>query len=78
MEERVAELGAAFTVGHLGLAATPREDHAFYMSWLAVVDGDPRAIVTAASRAQAAADYLVALAEPTPPVASPAALEPAA
>ena len=76
MEELVAELGAAFTVGYLELAATPREDHAFYIaSWLAVLDGDPRAIVTAASRAQAAADYLIALAEPTPPIARPAVPE---
>ncbi|WP_425228556.1 ArdC family protein [Sphingomonas sp.] len=76
MEELVAELGAAFTVGHLGLAATPREDHALYIaSWLAALKDDPRAIVTAASRAQAAADYLIALGEPTPPIARPAAPE---
>jgi antirestriction protein ArdC len=62
MEELVAELGAAFTVGHLNLACEPRTDHAPYIaSWLRVLGNDPRAIVTAASRAQAAADYLVAL-----------------
>lgn len=64
MEELVAELGAAFTMGHLGLAAEPRADHACYIaSWLDVIRGDPRAIVTAAGRAQSAADYLVALTE---------------
>jgi antirestriction protein ArdC len=67
MEELVAELGAAFTLAHLGLAATPRDDHACYIaSWLSVLRGDSRAIVTAAGRAQSAADYLVALADPTP------------
>jgi antirestriction protein ArdC len=64
MEELVAELGAAFTVGHLDLACEPRTDHAPYIaSWLRVLGSDPRAIVTAAGRAQAAADYLVALSE---------------
>ncbi|MET1755527.1 zincin-like metallopeptidase domain-containing protein [Novosphingobium sp. RD2P27] len=63
MEELIAELAAAFTVAHLGLACEPRIDHAPYMaSWLRVLGGDPRAIVTAAGRAQAAADYLVELA----------------
>lgn len=64
MEELVAELGAAFTVGHLGLACEPRTDHAPYIaSWLRVLGSDPRAIITAASRAQAAADYLIELGE---------------
>ena len=64
MEELVAELGAAFTLGHLGLAARPRDDHAVYLaSWLKVLRDDPAAILTAASRAQLAADYLISLAE---------------
>jgi antirestriction protein ArdC len=68
MEELVAELGAAFTVGHLGLTSEPRKDHAPYIaSWLRVLANDPRAILTAASKAQAAADYLINLAAPEPP-----------
>ena len=64
MEELVAELGAAFTIGHLGLACEPRTDHAPYIaSWLRVLANDPRAIVTAASRAQQAADYLIRLSQ---------------
>ncbi|EQA98616.1 hypothetical protein L288_20405 [Sphingobium quisquiliarum P25] len=60
----VAELGAAFTVGHLGLTAKPREDHALYIaSWLQVLRDDPAAILTAANRAQLAADYLISLAD---------------
>lgn len=60
MEELIAELGAAFTVGQLGLPSVPREDHAPYIAdWLRVLKNDSRAIFIAASRAQAAADYLV-------------------
>lgn len=74
MEELVAELGAAFLTGHLGLACEPRSDHAPYISsWLRVLGSDPKAIVTAASRAQAAADYIITLAEQPGCDAGPAA-----
>jgi antirestriction protein ArdC len=43
----------------LGLSNEPRSDHAAYIaSWLRVLKGDKRAIFTAASKAQAAADFL--------------------
>jgi len=59
IEELVAELGAAFIAGQLGLPSEPRTDHAPYIdSWLKVLKSDSRAIFTAASKAQAAADYL--------------------
>jgi antirestriction protein ArdC len=59
VEELVAELGAAFIGGQLGLPIDPREDHAPYIaSWLKVLKGDARAIFTAAGKAQAAVDYL--------------------
>lgn len=58
-EELIAELGAAFTLGTLGLSSEPRIDHAQYIaSWLHVLKNDNRAIFTAASRAQAAADWM--------------------
>ena len=58
-EELIAELGAAFTCAHLGLSTEPREDHAQYIqSWLRVLKADKRAIFTAASKAQQAADYM--------------------
>jgi len=58
-EELIAELGAAFTCAHLGLSTEPREDHAQYIqSWLKVLKADKRAIFTAASKAQQAADWL--------------------
>jgi antirestriction protein ArdC len=70
-EELVAELSAAFTCAHLGISTTPRRDHAAYLaSWLRVLQADPSALFTVASKAQAATDYLVgrasALLEPAP------------
>jgi antirestriction protein ArdC len=63
-EELIAELGAAFVCAHLGLSTEPREDHAEYIqSWLKVLRADKRAIFTAASKAQQAADYLIKRAE---------------
>jgi antirestriction protein ArdC len=60
LEELVAELTAAFSMAHLGLSSEPREDHAQYIaSWLSVLKADRRAIFTAASQAQQAADYLI-------------------
>jgi antirestriction protein ArdC len=64
MEELVAELGSAFLSADLDLSLTPREDHASYIgNWLNVLQSDKRAIFTAASHAQRAADYLTCLAE---------------
>jgi antirestriction protein ArdC len=62
MEELVAELGAAFLCADLHLSPEPREDHASYLAnWLTVLKRDTRAIFTAASHAQRAADFLNAL-----------------
>jgi antirestriction protein ArdC len=59
MEELVAELGAAFTCADLDLTPEPRPDHAAYIGhWLTVLKNDKRAIFTAASHAQRAADFL--------------------
>jgi len=63
-EELIAELGAAFVCAQLGLSSEPREDHAQYIqSWLRVLKTDRRAIVTAASKAQQACDWLINRAE---------------
>lgn len=60
-EELVAELGAAFLCADLGLTLEPREDHAAYLaSWLEVLRGDKRFIVSAASQAQKAVAWLTA------------------
>ena len=62
MEELVAEIGAAFLCADLGVTPETRPDHAAYVaSWLKVLKDDKRAIFTAASHAQKAADYLHSL-----------------
>lgn len=59
IEELVAELGAAFLCADLDIALEPREDHAAYIAhWLKVLKDDNRAIFTAASHAQRAADFI--------------------
>ncbi|TIS34102.1 zincin-like metallopeptidase domain-containing protein [Mesorhizobium sp.] len=59
MEELVAELAASFLCADLGVAHDPRDNTAAYLaSWLAVLKNEKRAIITAAAKAQAAADYL--------------------
>ncbi|MEI9996387.1 MAG: zincin-like metallopeptidase domain-containing protein [Rhizomicrobium sp.] len=63
MEELVAEIGAAFACSALGVVSEPRLDHAAYVStWLTVLKRDPKAIFTAASKAQEAFEYLAYLA----------------
>ena len=65
-EELVAELGAAFLCADLGITPEIREDHAGYIeNWLTVLKNDKRAIFSAASHAQRAAEYLHSL-QPAP------------
>ena len=60
VEELIAELTAAFTCAHLGLSTEPRPNYAQYISsWLKVLKADKRAIFTAASKAQQAADFMI-------------------
>ena len=50
---------SAFLCAHLGISPSPREDHAQYLNaWMRKLKEDKRAFLTAASAAQAAADYL--------------------
>ena len=59
IEELVAELGAAFLCADLDLTLEPREEHAAYIAnWLDVLKTDYRAIFTAATHAQRAADFI--------------------
>jgi antirestriction protein ArdC len=59
-EELVAELGAAFTVGQLGMVDATIEAHASYLdSWIKVLQSDKRAIFTAASQAAKASDFIL-------------------
>jgi antirestriction protein ArdC len=58
-EELIAELSAAFTCARLGISTIPRPDHAAYLSsWIRVLRADTSALFHAASKAQAATDYL--------------------
>jgi antirestriction protein ArdC len=58
-EELIAEMGSAFLCADLSITPEVREDHASYLAhWLQVLKEDSRAIFTAASQAQRAADYL--------------------
>ncbi len=67
MEEVVAELGAAFLSADLDLTPEPRPDHAAYIAqYLTVLKNDRRAVFTAASYAQRAADFLSGKTETTP------------
>jgi antirestriction protein ArdC len=63
-EELVAEMGSAFLCASLGIVPTVR--HADYIgNWLEVLKNDSRAIVSAASHASKASDYLLAFTEAT-------------
>jgi antirestriction protein ArdC len=65
MEELVAELGSAFLSADLDLTPELRDDHASYIaSWIKVLKDDKRAIFTASSHAQRAADFLHGLQTP--------------
>ena len=55
----IAELSASFLCADLGVAHDPRDNTATYLeSWLKALKNDKRAIITAAAKAQAAAEYL--------------------
>ena len=59
MEEAVAELTASYVLADLEIAHHPRPDHAAYIaSWIKLLKDDSRAIFTAASKAQQAADWM--------------------
>jgi antirestriction protein ArdC len=60
-EELVAELTAAFVCGALGFDNPARDDHAAYLQgWAKVLRSDPKALITAAGKAQKAADLILA------------------
>jgi antirestriction protein ArdC len=59
-EELIAEIGAAYMMGILGLVVQPRNDHAHYLaSWLKKLKDDPEAIQKAATAAQKSANYII-------------------
>jgi antirestriction protein ArdC len=65
LEEISVELLSGMILADLGIAHHPRPDHAAYVaSWLKVLKDNPRAIFTAASKAQQAADWMHARQQP--------------
>lgn len=64
-EELVAELGAAFLCTEFGIATADKGDHASYIAhWLEVLKENKHCIITAASEASKAVDFLQGL-QPT-------------
>ncbi|MBU2836362.1 DUF1738 domain-containing protein [Acidithiobacillus thiooxidans] len=63
-EELIAELGTAFLCARLGLVGATLEGHADYIAdWLKILKNDKRAVMTAASQAERAAEYLAQMLE---------------
>jgi len=63
-EELVAEMGAAMLCGLTGIAPHTLENSAAYLqSWLSALKSDSRMVVSAASAAQKAADYILGKAQ---------------
>jgi len=59
-EELVAEIGSAMLAASLGISPEPRADHAKYLNnWIKDISDKPTTIMSAASKAQAAATYLL-------------------
>lgn len=63
-EELVAEMGSAFLCARLGLQGELQHEN-YIDSWLKILKEDYRALIKAASQAQAAFDYLYTLVEDT-------------
>jgi antirestriction protein ArdC len=59
-EELIAEMGSAFLCGQAGISPAVIDNSAAYLqSWINVLKGDSKLIVSAASQAQKAADYIL-------------------
>jgi len=59
-EELVAEMGAAFLCGHCGIETETVENAAAYIAgWLKRLSDDPKLVIQAGSKANAASDYIL-------------------
>jgi antirestriction protein ArdC len=59
-EELVAEMGAAFLCGHVGIENTTIDNSAAYIaSWLKRLRNDSKLVIVAAGQAQKASDYIL-------------------
>jgi antirestriction protein ArdC len=66
-EEMVAEMGAAFLNAHCGIENQIDSSQAYLAHWLEVIKADPKMLVSAASKAEKAADFILGD-SPTAPV----------
>lgn len=61
-EELVAEMGAAFLCGHVGIVDRTIDNSAAYIaSWLQRLSDDPKLVVNAAAQAQKASDFILGI-----------------
>ena len=59
-EELIAELGASFLASHFNFFSETREDHTQYLSsWVRLLKKEPKAMLSASSKAHKAYDFLV-------------------
>lgn len=58
-EELVAELGALFTLAHIGLPQPVTNHDSYIAGWLSVLKEDKKAIFRASAQAQQAADWML-------------------
>ena len=58
-EELVAEIGAAFLGSHTGIPFENMRHPEYIHHWLQILQGDSKAIFTAAAKAQQAADFVL-------------------
>lgn len=65
-EEIIAEIGAAMVAANVGFVPDIENSAAYLASWLAALKNDKRFIISAASKAQAAANYIHQRAQVTP------------
>ena len=63
-EELLAEISSALLGAELGLPVTHLDNHASYIaSWIKILKGDDKALLSAAAKAEAASTYLLTLAD---------------
>ncbi len=73
MGELIAELGACFLAGELGVPCSENlTNHAAYLqTWLRAMEGDPNFIFRASSQASKAADFILSFSRPPDPQPQP-------
>lgn len=63
-EELIAEVTAAMLCGVTGIAPTTLDNSAAYLqSWMTAIEADPKLLITSASQAQRAADFILGVSD---------------